>query len=1420
MYDLKRLNRLFAVSSLLLVLGTILMVLDEHYGLITFQRQWRDYQTEFDDLNWALADIKAMGLEYSEYRDRVNRAKQTLTSAQAAHKSAKDMLGSLNGKLEDIDAKLAGIVMNYASSDAILKVKAHHLEEEKTLLGKGEGRGPSHEVEEARHEYEKAQTERDELKLERDQLEDARKELIAQIDDLRSPLEDAQKNDQRLRKEYDDALKQRSASEQTIVKTALLNAPVLDFMAPTQTINQVRIEKVLTDLNFVNQPRTERCHTCHVAIGNAEFAPENFSRTLWSAVQLIQKETASQEPLVTAPQRPPSSDEDGEDEEEETFPLYWTAADPIGWTNNWRQIEPWQRTLLIKDLLREVNRYYRAQGRPELNYRKPLTAHPRLDLYVSDDSPHPMNHVGCTSCHGGAGQETDFVLAAHVPDHVLVDPENGEVVDDSWADRDGDEPSIVHRGLEGFEEMTGREPVTQEEWYHDHYHWSHDKLHYIGEPMRPKRLMQANCSSCHSLIDDIRDEAPLLAQGKSLFVNKGCINCHKVAEFTPSPRSDETLESPTYKQRELEQKVGPDLRHVSAKLDRDFAKKWIFYPKGFRPTTWMPQFFLQENNGWPFVGLPPMAEGLIRTYHENEFSHNESEILRTQTEVAAITEYLFAMSADWTAEPIPNEMEGDVDNGRELFGTVGCLGCHGNIDHQMEEDGPSIGQRWITADLMAQEDLDEDEALEQFEGMSREERYGYISTHMPDKLTRAAPDLSNVASKFPNLEAGLQWLYSWIREPRHYSGYTKMPKLRITPQEAIDLAEYLMTMEYAEFVDDPKVAALSGPVDESEVDRLITQLLSSQYTDAIIQRHLEEKEPLTRLLAASLRKTMGSSEAAMEWASEKPLEEVKLLYLGNKMVQHYGCYSCHEIAGFEGATRPGTELTTWSQKHVSQLAFGYFDPVYEGQLKEELFPERIGFDHESFARNKLRNPRVYDRSKDLSPYEKLKMPNFHLTNQQVEALVTFLLSRLHTPVHPDLKVPSDGPELAVAKGRALVEDLNCIGCHLIDRDFLPPGKPVGDYPEHTKAMIRQFYEVYDEDGYFDEIETRMNMLNAPPWLRGQGAKVQQAWLYEFLNNIEMLRPWLKVRMPSFYLTDEQTKAIGAYFHGLAKTSADKMTERLRPVTAELSREDDKRQSGDAQVDAGWYEANAKLIRWLVDEGVAQGMVRAGNVDVDWETLYDDTGLDPESAESLSDEEVQAEAVDLVRQMRDERFRRLVERMQFFASLYDADFPFDRGWKPSGSAERFNHGEKLLAAELKCLSCHVLGDPEAPGTSKSITAPNLALSERRLRRDWVRSWFMEPQVMQPGSAMPQWFPEAQSAFTRMDESDRNRLEATFGESGSEQMDLLLDFLFEAGRKSHTTVPPPRTPTQIENRGEDSSKESDESSEEEIGEEDEE
>ncbi len=65
--------------------------------------------------------------------------------------------------------------------------------------------------------------------------------------------------------------------------------------------------------------------------------------------------------------------------------------------------------------------------------------------------------------------------------------------------------------------------------------------------------------------------------------------------------------------------------------------------------------------------------------------------------------------------------------------------------------------------------------------------------------------------------------------------------------------------------------------------------------------------------------------------------------------------------------------------------------------------------------------------------------------------------------------------------------------------------------------------------------------------------------------------------------------------------------------------------------------------------------------------------------------------------------------------------------------------KKLFQDLQCLSCHYTGRiPE--GKTPADLAPNLALAKGRLKPEWIDDWVANPELIQPGTKMPQFFPD--------------------------------------------------------------------------------
>jgi hypothetical protein len=237
-------------------------------------------------------------------------------------------------------------------------------------------------------------------------------------------------------------------------------------------------------------------------------------------------------------------------------------------------------------------------------------------------------------------------------------------------------------------------------------------------------------------------------------------------------------------------------------------------------------------------------------------------------------------------------------------------------------------------------------------------------------------------------------------------------------------------------------------------------------------------------------------------------EHEKMLFLGEKLIGRYGCYGCHDLPGFEKAEPIGVELTEEGSKITAKFDFGHIG-------KEEVPHTRLDWIH-----NKVREPRLWDRGIIKSPQDKLRMPQFALAPDQVEAVTAFVLGLVREQVPASKRKMYDGHEVAANSGMRVVQNKNCMACHQM-------GEHGGDYVQ-----------------FVDDPSM------APPLLTPTGAKVQPDFLFDFLQAPETIRPWLQVRMPTFGFDAAQTDQLITMFQGITHT--DQRYPRLDP--AELTPE--------------------------------------------------------------------------------------------------------------------------------------------------------------------------------------------------------------------------------------------------------------------------
>ena len=147
--------------------------------------------------------------------------------------------------------------------------------------------------------------------------------------------------------------------------------------------------------------------------------------------------------------------------------------------------------------------------------------------------------------------------------------------------------------------------------------------------------------------------------------------------------------------------------------------------------------------------------------------------------------------------------------------------------------------------------------------------------------------------------------------------------------------------------------------------------------------------------------------------------QAKQVDLGQRVINRYGCYSCHEIKGFEKTQPIGTELSEEGSKLVSRLDFAFVEGI----------PHT---DKVAWFRTKLHDPRIFDQGRVLRPDEKLRMPNFEFSDEEVERLLTAIMS-FQREIQPPQAMPVKSARYDnLVQGRTLVHRRNCVGCHVIE----------------------------------------------------------------------------------------------------------------------------------------------------------------------------------------------------------------------------------------------------------------------------------------------------------------------------------------------------------------------------------------------------
>jgi len=564
-----------------------------------------------------------------------------------------------------------------------------------------------------------------------------------------------------------------------------------------------------------------------------------------------------------------------------------------------------------------------------------FVSHPRKELLQI----HNPEKFGCSACHGGNGRATTSAVKAH-----------------------------------------GENPF----WLHPLFH---------------KENTEAGCQMCHAN-DRVTQGADTLNLGKDLFYQRGCVGCHRMESFdreadalsnarqqisqlqdqisanerqakldtdNSANASDDTevqkllahadslrvqnsqlaarIDELNLQTRFLQQdqkKVGPNLKDVRLKLRKEWIPVWLKDPQAFRPGTKMPTF-------WRF-----------------KVDEDGDDDLK------AVAAYLWQNGFDGKA---PAQAQGDKNHGKELFESRGCLACH-----SIGEEDQRIGGTFA-ANLAK---------------VGEKANYDYIVRWIYNPRERWAPycpkehrDLTpedyskhglpylfdtELHSTCPNDGAELQ-----------VQNMTVMPNLRLSEQDARDVASYLFslsapqTSEDVSYMDDPKLAD-------------------------------EGKAEIKQYGCAGCHEIKGFEE--------------------------------EQRIGKELTTEGATPLERLDFALLTQDAEYGRDPL-------KIHPkdkEQEWYNHRGFFEHKLTDPSIYDRGKSqyLEPKDRLRMPKPYLTEEWRTSLTTLLLGSLG-PEGANVPAslfynPQDSRRQDIQNGWWIVKKYNCMGCHV-----LQPGQRISVY---------------------------------------------------------------------------------------------------------------------------------------------------------------------------------------------------------------------------------------------------------------------------------------------------------------------------------------------------------------------------------------
>jgi cytochrome c551/c552 len=706
-------------------------------------------------------------------------------------------------------------------------------------------------------------------------------------------------------------------------------------------------------------------------------------------------------------------------------------------------------------------------------------------------------------------------------------------------------------------------------------------------------------------------------------------------------------------------------------------------------------------------------------------------------EIRGIAEYLHAVAepSDSTIDKSTTGSEGAIARGKNLFELRGCVACH------RHEGFPAVDSDF-------------------------------------------GPDLSNLDQLLSG-EKGSRWLVGWLKDPHRHDPDTRMPNPKLgtstdadgnATDDAIDLAAYLLRTDGA----DP---AHVQQIDANALDELVLAHLTKRYDRETAQRHLELGIP-----GAEPNQTI------------PPTIQNKLRYVGERAIAQRGCFGCHDIPGFENAKPIGVPLTDWGRKPEHQLAFGYINEYLADQDIEPFHRQAIEqHKRHGFLAQKLREPRSFDhRLMAEKPFtDGLRMPQFELTNQQREAITTFVLGLVDDKIPPHYQATISGRARIVADGERLLKKHNCTACHLMQLErwelafesgevivpWSDPALPAADLDFSDDVLAAS--EDEDTDGLLRATIVGMPMVDdfdgGPAVLSEDEDPLEADEAYDPGSVYLLFQLWRNAAIEG-QLVRSGAAPLMIPGRALLRKQPALGGEQMRRLMPRVFRQ--KQESGElARGGEAWeylppplFGLGAKVRQdWLVDYLQNPTPIRPKSV-----MRMPHFNLSREDAIALAKYFALLSEVDPHEPSSARTDGQLAAADEAYREHLKATLPDT----PAPHGVRLEHAMKIVTDQVRgCVKCHQLG-----AAGEKPLGPNLELAYKRLRPEFVRRWIAKPDRIAPYTSM------LDNLRYQPDDPERDGFMVDYYHgTSSEQLEALVDLLMRLDHFSirRQTSPPADT-----------------------------